>query len=339
LNEILNKSNFKLLKNEILSGIDIPQDFLSKSSAKLLGDDYLTGMGVFVLSQEEIENLNLNEEEKSLLKPFYTTTEMKRYRCDEKNQYWIIYTDSKFKNSSSMDNYPRLKAHLDKFQKIITSENKPYGLNRARKDGISFLGEKIIATRKSVGKPIFTYTNFDTYFSRTFMQIICLRVNNKFLTALLNSKIVEFWLRNKGKMQGNNFQLDKEPLLNIPLIVPNDVTKFTILVDYLLYLNNSNNVQILSHTDNKRIANHIEDILNAMVNELYFEKHMKDNELDVLEYLNPKPIESLNDSEQSEIIKNFYLWYQEPQNPVRQAIMLVDTRSKDILVKINKNSY
>ncbi len=76
-----------------------------------------------------------------------------------------------------------------------------------------------------------------------------------------------------------------------------------------------------------------------MVNELYFEKHMKDNELDVLEYLNPKPIESLNESEQSEIIKNFYLWYQEPQNPVRQAIMLVDTKSKDILVKINKNSY
>lgn len=40
----------------------------------------------------------------------------------------------------------------------------------------------------------------------------------KYLTGLLNSKLIEYWLRNKGKMQGNNFQIDKEPLLAIPLI-------------------------------------------------------------------------------------------------------------------------
>ena len=39
----------------------------------------------------------------------------------------------------------------------------------------------------------------------------------KFLTGLLNSNLVTFWLRHKGKMQGDNFQVDKEPLLNIPL--------------------------------------------------------------------------------------------------------------------------
>jgi adenine-specific DNA-methyltransferase len=31
---------------------------------------------------------------------------------------------------------------------------------------------------------------------------------------------VAFWLKNKGKMQGNNFQIDKEPLMDIPLINP-----------------------------------------------------------------------------------------------------------------------
>ncbi|MCF0186937.1 MAG: hypothetical protein HUJ98_10675 [Bacteroidaceae bacterium] len=39
----------------------------------------------------------------------------------------------------------------------------------------------------------------------------------KFLVGVLNSKLVEFWLKNKGKMQGENYQLDKEPLCNIPL--------------------------------------------------------------------------------------------------------------------------
>ena len=46
------------------------------------------------------------------------------------------------------------------------------------------------------------------------------RINQKYLTALLNSKLVAFWLRNKGKMQGNNYQIDKEPLLQIPLVKP-----------------------------------------------------------------------------------------------------------------------
>lgn len=39
----------------------------------------------------------------------------------------------------------------------------------------------------------------------------------KFLTGVLNSKLVAFWLRHKGKMQGNNYQVDKEPLQGIPL--------------------------------------------------------------------------------------------------------------------------
>ena len=44
----------------------------------------------------------------------------------------------------------------------------------------------------------------------------------KYLTALLNSKLIEYWLRKKGKMQGNNYQIDKEPLLEIPIYKPSD---------------------------------------------------------------------------------------------------------------------
>lgn len=338
LSQILNHSNFKLSEKEVANGIHPHYDFVNKKISEASLGEFKNGEGIFGLSDEELESLNLIDNEKQLIKPYYTTENFKGYYTNPKNKLWLIYTDSSFKNPENIKPYPNIKKHLDRFKDIITSDNKPYGLHRAREERF-FLGEKIIVQRKCPDRPVFTYTNFDSYVSATFYVIKPFSLNQKYLTALLNSRLIAFWLRNKGSMQGNNFQLDKAPLLNIPLFVPNDVTKFTILVDYLLYLNNPNNEQILSHTDNKRVANHIEDILNAMINELYFEKHMKDNELDVLEYLNPKSIESLNESEQSEIIKNFYLWYQEPQNPVRQAIMLVDTKSKDILVKINKNSY
>ena len=34
----------------------------------------------------------------------------------------------------------------------------------------------------------------------------------------MNSRLVEFWLRHRGKMQGDNFQVDKQPLLEIPIV-------------------------------------------------------------------------------------------------------------------------
>jgi len=43
------------------------------------------------------------------------------------------------------------------------------------------------------------------------------RVNQKYLVAILNSKLVAFWLQHKGKMQGNNYQIDKEPIIDLPL--------------------------------------------------------------------------------------------------------------------------
>jgi len=110
---------------------------------------------------------------------------------------------------------PNIKEHLDRFTDIMTSVNKPYGLHRARNEKI-FLGEKVLVHRKSTN-PIFTLVDFPCYVSRTFLIIKSDRIDNKFLISLLNSKLVSFWLYFKGKLQGNQYQIDKKPLLQIPL--------------------------------------------------------------------------------------------------------------------------
>ena len=60
----------------------------------------------------------------------------------------------------------------------------------------------------------------------------------KYLTGILNSKLIAFWLRYMGKMQGSNYQVDKEPLLNIPLVKPNKQGEKEIitLVDQIMEL-------------------------------------------------------------------------------------------------------
>lgn len=210
------KDTFKFDNSEIAQGIVFPQDFLNKKGQKALGHHKI-GDGIFGLKKFELDGLNLTEEELTLIKPYYTSEEVKRYiTFPRTNELWLIYTDSSYKNPNSLDPYPHIKAHLDQFVDIFTSDNRPYGLHRAR-DNRFFGGEKIICQRKCVGKPIFSYSDSDCYLTQTFNIIKTERVNSKYLTALLNSKLVEFWLRNKGKMQGLNFQLDKEPLQQIPI--------------------------------------------------------------------------------------------------------------------------
>jgi adenine-specific DNA-methyltransferase len=64
----------------------------------------------------------------------------------------------------------------------------------------------------------------------------------KYLLGLLNSRLMLFWLKNKGKMQGENFQLDKEPLLGMPIqpITKEQEKPFVAIVDRILAVKAAN---------------------------------------------------------------------------------------------------
>ena len=205
---------FFLRDEEIAQGIVFPQDFLNKKNAQKL--EMNVGDGVFGLSDLEKNNLNLSEVERNIIKPYYTSEQIHRYYTFTKNSLWMIYTDSKYKNPASLDGYPNIKRHLDKFLSIFTSDNKPYGLHRSRKESF-FQGEKIISLRKCSDRPTFSYSNFDCYVSQTYFIIKTERFDMKYLTGLFNSKLIAFWLKNRGKLQGANYQIDKEPLVQIPI--------------------------------------------------------------------------------------------------------------------------
>ncbi|QGS17812.1 type II restriction endonuclease [Capnocytophaga sp. FDAARGOS_737] len=216
LEKIEEKGAFKLYDKEVAQGIVAPQDFVNENSVKILGGNVKKGDGIFVISDEELTDLSLSEKEYELIKPYYTSDELDKYCTNKKNSYWIIYTNSDFKNIEKIKAYPKIKEHLDKFKDVITSHNKPYGLHRSREENF-FKNEKILSLRKCK-EPTFTFSDFDCYVSQTYFIIQTERFNLKYLTAYLNSKIIKFWLRFKGKMQGKNYQIDKEPLLNIPII-------------------------------------------------------------------------------------------------------------------------
>jgi type I restriction-modification system DNA methylase subunit len=219
LNRMAARRNFVFdPKNEVAQGIVAPQDTVNKKASEALEGGAEVGEGIFVITEREKNDLNLSPEESELVRPYYTTNELARYRGDPRNSLWVIYTGSEFKSTASMLPYPNIKRHLDRFAKIITSDNAPYGLHRAR-DVKFFKGEKIVSLRKC-DRPTFTFSDFDCYVSQTFNVIRTGRLDQRYLTALLNSSAISFWLRHRGKLQGQLFQIDKEPLLGIPLIAP-----------------------------------------------------------------------------------------------------------------------
>jgi adenine-specific DNA-methyltransferase len=227
--------HYYLTEKEVANGIHPHYDFINKSISEKHNGMFNIGQGIFGLSEQEKNALMLTDKELELIKPYYTTEQLGRYYSNPRNPLWIIYTDSRFKNPNYIKPYPNIKKHLDQFKGVITSDNKPYGLHRAR-DDYFFKGEKIIALRKCSEQPIFTYTDFDCYVSATFYVIKSKRINQKYLTALLNSILIAFWLKHKGKMQGNNYQIDKEPILAIPICKPSDEDQQPIitLVDRIL---------------------------------------------------------------------------------------------------------
>ena len=234
LRKLLEKSNFRLSKQEIANGIHHHHDRVNGHRKKLLGNRYEVGDGIFVLSEEEKSQMPLSKFESELIKPSYTTKELHRYYGDPLNHEWVIYTDSTFRDKKKIELYPNVKAHLDQFRTVITSDNRPYGLHRARNEYF-FKDEKVVSVRKCQN-PTFTYVDFDSYVSAAFYVIKTEKVNQKYLTGLLNSRLVAFWLKHRGKMQGTNYQVDKQPLLGLPLIVPpsHQQTDISALVDEIL---------------------------------------------------------------------------------------------------------
>ncbi|MPM32367.1 hypothetical protein SDC9_78929 [bioreactor metagenome] len=271
--EKISSAAFFFSEKEMAQGIVFPQDFLNNKNQKFLGCNYALGESIFGLTDQKKNELDLSDIELNIIKPYYTTEQIHKYYSNPNNSLWLIYTDSKFKNPNSMNNYPNLKKHLDRFSNVITSDNKPYGLHRAREERF-FRGEKILALRKCVGTPSFSYSDFDCYVSATFYVIKTDRVNLKYLTGLLNSKLIAFWLKNKGKMQGDNYQLDKEPLLQIPIRIGNESQIKSVIefVEQILSIKqanpNANTITIENEID--KIIYNIYELTEDDVEEIIF---------------------------------------------------------------------
>ena len=242
LDKISEQNNFKLTENEVAQGIVPNPDVVTKTSigkipsSKIKKYNINVGDGVFVIKHGTLNVFT--KQERKILKPLWEPNEISRFYICNVNNYDIIY----FTKSDSPEDYPNIILHLIKYKEIMEGrrENRQgkisyYHLHWPRDKYFFEEGPKILGVRKC-NVPTFAYTEREVYVMMAINVIKTERINLKYLTALLNSKLIAFWLKHKGKMQGENYQIDKEPLLALPIKkIPNkEQQPFIDLVDKIL---------------------------------------------------------------------------------------------------------
>lgn len=206
---------------QIQQGIVLPQGRLKKTDWQKLPHDLQAQLapdtGIFLLSETEVERLNLNNKELALLKPYYGPTGFLPFEgfSDSNAQYQLLYTDREARQRMMLEseNYPGLKAHLDQFAPVLTSAFKPYGLHRARQKKWFEHKEKIFSPRQ-VMNPAFAVVPHTAYVSEGF-YIILPDGDVAYWCALLNSQLAWYWFYHQ-KRKGHRLQIDKDVLLAFP---------------------------------------------------------------------------------------------------------------------------
>ena len=242
LSKIKAKQNFTIdPKKEIAQGIVPNPDVVNNNNlskipaSKIKNENIKVGDGVFIVNRGFFTKLSAKENK--YIKPIYEPYLIDKYSLNDYDKEIIYITKKNFKKDA-----PKLISHLEKFKEIMEDRRENQKgtlsfnhLHWPRDDSFFEEGAKVLSVRKCA-VPTFAYTENEAYVMMSFNVIRSTRINLKFLTGLLNSKLIAFWLRKKGKMQGNNYQLDKEPLLEIPIYNPTDseANKISALVDKII---------------------------------------------------------------------------------------------------------
>ncbi len=205
--------HYTIKESEIQVGINIPQPFVRRGGKV---------EGVFVVARDQAPRIAIAREEQAILKPFHKATDIGAYAFTTREDHFIIYTTNETMKEveEHPDTFANIRAHLDKFSGVITSDHKPYGLHRPRQQEWFESREKIIGVRKT-RSPRFAVVPQDYYMDQAAL-IIRLDpaggISPHYACAFLNSPVASEAFSGI-KTQGGQLQIDKNVLTRLPIPV------------------------------------------------------------------------------------------------------------------------
>lgn len=341
LDIIQKRGDFYIAKNEIAQGIVPNPDRVNARNIKTIGKDRAgdrgvrVGDGVFVLDASE--DSVIKGKDRRFLKPLYEPIHIEKYRRNP-SELRILYTK---KGLIDPAQGMSIISHLSRFREIMEErrENRNgqiafYNLHWPRDEAFFCAGEKILAPRKCAS-PVFYFTNDPAYVMLSINVIKTARLNMRYLSAILNSTTIRYWLRYRGNMQGMNFQVDAGPIQQIP--IPQESAAVQELLSSLVSF-----VQLAHTLENcpTAVTQFFEDVIDACVMECYFREYMTERNLLFLDRLSQHVAACSRvalGSDQSDLVLRLHDTLIEPSSGLRDRLRRISTDSPDLLALIKRD--
>jgi len=293
---------------------------------------FLTGYNDAFFIDETIKNQIIKDDPKSInyIKPLLRGREIKKYNYTYNNKY-VIFTRRDF----PIDDYPSIKIHLEKYRlklepKPSNWDDKKDGEWKGTKPGTYewydfqdniayyeiFEKEKLIWLAIS-DKPAFALDTSNYYVTAP-AYIMRSEKYNKYLMIVLNSKIMEWYLDKVSSSTGvgtNQWSKIFVEQLPIPILSDDKIMPFNIEIAILF----------------DKIANH-------MVFELYFYNEMKNQNVNIIEFIDFESIYDKSITQKRAIILNTYNHLISANNKILDRISIAATKC-DFISVINNEPF
>ena len=185
--------------------------------------EWVNGEGVFSLDPHELARLSLSESEQQLVRPYHDLSDLGRYWASKQPSRRLIYSTRQTCPDLSL--FPSLGRHLARFRPIMEARRETL-LGRNRwwqlhwpRDEELWKANKIVALQMAQ-RPSFVPTFGPSYVSFSANVVVPnleTREDIRYLTAILNSKVIWAWLTQHAKRRGIGLELNGHVLEQIPV--------------------------------------------------------------------------------------------------------------------------
>lgn len=284
----------------------------------------LTGFNeAFIINGKKKDEL-ITKDPKSaeIIKPIVRGRDIKRYNVDFAD-LWLINTHNGYGNILPIDvhDYLTIKTHLDQYwDKLRVRQDKgitPYNLRNCAyvKD---FEKDKIVWLEMSP-RPNFAYSDTPLFVLNT--SYILTGKNLKWLLAVLNSEIMDFYFPLiSTDVRGKTRRYIKQYVEFLPIVpyAESHAAFLELFVDF---------IEIVKSSELRLQSAFFEQIIDALVYELYFPDELKSAGKETSPYLgNLTPVtEEMSEKEKLAVIQREFDRLYDPNHPVRNLLETLDS--------------
>jgi adenine-specific DNA-methyltransferase len=205
---------------EVSQGVVQNPDKVSAVMAQRYG--LARGEGVFVLDDEELNALNLNDSERAFVQPFYDESAIQRFYLERSASKHLLYITKK--NCASLRGLRNLERHLERYREIMDARRETvsgsiewFQLHWPR-DPRFFTSPKVVLPSMFL-IPNAAFIPEPAYFGLGSNVVI--GVDKAFtvmlLCGLLNSNLAQRWFDENGKQRGVGVDVGVDRLRQFPL--------------------------------------------------------------------------------------------------------------------------